>query len=355
MKIAVIGGSIAGLEAGIRLGGSCEVTIFEEHEEIGLPLRCAEGWIIHHNLKPYARGREKREIERLRFRRLDKDFRVREEVVFETDGKVLAVDRPRMERRMAEIAARNGARILTGRRVKIRDLSGYDLIIDASGHPSQWEREFGGGSIRREGMKGERGEEKRWKKARKTRKTRKGGIALEAITDYECEDICIDVLPGLDGYLWVFPKAKGGANIGVGYYARKPYGLKDLLKTYLAWLEAEAGAEIKVEGLTAGLLGVRFNRPFVRYYNSTPVCLIGDAAGLVDPFFGEGMTKAVLSARILAEKIMEGRIEDYEREYLKTMRMHYAFSWLMTGVKLLSPWLLFKILKLAKKLVIPKK
>ena len=336
MKVAVIGGSIAGLEAGIRLGDSCDVTIFEEHEEIGLPLRCAEGWIIHHDIRPYIKGRE---IERLRFRRLkmdktDKNLEVRDEVVFETDGRVLAVDRPRMEQKMAWIARRKGARILTGRRVRIRDLSGYDLIIDASGHPSQWEREFGG----RDG--------RRW---------RKGGIALEAITDYECEDICIDVLPGLDGYLWVFPKARGGANIGVGYYARKPCGLKDLLKTYLAWLEAEAGAEIKVEGLTAGLLGVKFNRPFVRYYNSTPVCLIGDAAGLVDPFFGEGMTKAVLSARILAEKIMEGRIEDYEREYMRAMRIHYAFSWVMTGVKLLSPWLLFKILKLAKKLVIPKK
>ena len=320
MKVAVIGGSIAGLEAGMRLGNSFEVTIFEEHEKIGLPLRCAEGWIIHHDLKPYVRGRE---IERLRFRRLDGDFRVREEVVFETDGRVLAVDRPRMEQKMAEMAARNGARIVTGRRVKIRELAGkYDLIIDASGHPSQWAREFGG--------------------------RKRGGIAVEAITDYGCDDICIDVLPGLDGYLWVFPKARGGANVGAGYYARKPCGLKELLKKYLAWLGADA------REMTGGLLGVRFNKPFVRYYNSTPVCLIGDAAGLVDPFFGEGMTKAVLSARILAEKVKQGRIEEYEREYMKAMRMHYAFSWVMTGVKLFSPWLLFKILKLAKKLIIPK-
>jgi len=312
LRIAIIGGSIAGLESAIQLSDRFETHLFEEHEVIGYPLRCAEGW-VKIVVEPYTDGRS---IDYLIFRRLDSNLRVREQVKVDVSDILVVVDRPKMEQRMAKIASSRGCIIHTGRRATIKELSKtFDLIVDASGHPSQWCREFGG--------------------------RRRGGVAVQAIVEEDFDHVYIDCIPKLDGYIWIFPKAKGGAKIGIGFYKRKPKApLKQILLEYLKNLSVEP------IGWTAGLLGVGFNRPFVRYYNSTPVCLVGDSAGLVDLFFAEGMTKAVVSARVLAECIIGGRLDDYEKEFFRRMRLHYLMSSFLYHLKNVSQRLMFKLLKL---------
>jgi flavin-dependent dehydrogenase len=291
VRIGIIGGSISGLEAAIQLSKDYEVHLFEEHKEIGEPLKCAEGWAVCMGIEPYIKGRQ---VEKTEVVLVDDDLNFRKNFTIPSLGFVEMIDRPKMERKMAKIAERRGCQIYTGNKVKIRELvDHYDILIDASGYPSQWCREFGG--------------------------KRRAAIAVESITDYECETLTLALYPRIDGYFWVFPKAAGGSNIGVGYFKRhSPIPLRRLLDKFLSKIGARS---IKY---TSGLIGCILNRPFVRIFNSTPVALVGDAAGIVDVFVGEGMTKAVISSRILSNCIHKGKLNEYEKEYLKKMRKYYT-------------------------------
>jgi len=174
MRIAIIGGSVAGLECAIRLSPRWEVTLFEEHEEIGRPLQCAEGW-VRVVIEPY--GFVTKEVETVLVRKLDIERMVpRSQFRFDAKGAVVMIDRPAMEKHMAEIAAENGCEIVTGRKVTISELAGdYDLIIDASGHPSQWDREHG--------------------------VKRRGGVAVQARCRYDGDEMVLDFCKEVDGYL----------------------------------------------------------------------------------------------------------------------------------------------------------
>jgi len=310
MKVAVVGGSIAGLESAIRLSDFCDVTVFEEHSRIGYPIRCAEGWISA-MVKPYIRGKK---IRRAYFRLLSEDMKVVDEVEVRCDGVIEIVDRVKLESRMAEMAQSKGCKIVLGEKVKIRQLLNYDLIVDASGHPSQYDREFG---IKR-----------------------RGGVALQAFVKEDVDDIYIDIYPKVDGYIWVFPDARGGAKVGTGFYLKHEEPLRKILNRYIE----KHGFTPK--SWTAGLLGVGINKPLVRMNGK--VCLVGDSAGLVDKFFAEGMTKAVLSARIMAE-CAKRNIFDYEKELMKRLRWHYIFTDFMYWLKRLSPKLTLRFLKMMSK------
>lgn len=297
MRIGIIGGSIAGLECAIRLAGGNEVALFEEHERIGEPLLCAEGW-FRVFAEPY--GCVDREIKNIIVRYLDiKEMRVKKSCVLKVNGYIVLIDRPAMERKMAEIASEKGCRIFLGKRVKISDLlPEYDLIIDASGHPSQFDREFG--SVRKKAM------------------------AVQARCKYRGdESIVVDYCKELDGYLWTFPKSNGLANVGAGYFKRRPkIRLRELVERYIEFIGAEPIYYI------AAPLGVGLNRPFVRYVENVPVALVGDAAGMVDEHHGEGMTKAILAARILANCLKDGLegLKNYERQFFKELGWYYRMA-----------------------------
>ncbi len=289
MNVCIIGGSIAGLEAAIRLSEFCNVTVFEEHAEIGKPVKCAEGWTAFMGIQPYVDGKV---IERAEVYVLDKNLKPKRKFTIRTYGKVVMVDRIGMEKKMTKIAEENGASIITGKKMTISEAShNYDLIVDASGYPSQWCREFGGKP--------------------------KGAAAIEAFSDYELDELVFCLHPDTDGYFWIFPRAVGGSNVGY-FKKRPPSPLRTLLDKFMERMGIEA------KGYTAGLLGCTPNKPFVRHYEEKPVALVGDAAGLVDVFMGEGMTKAVISSRILAKCVKAGKLDTYEREYFRLMNKYYA-------------------------------
>ncbi|WP_202320277.1 NAD(P)/FAD-dependent oxidoreductase [Archaeoglobus neptunius] len=306
MRVCVIGGSVAGLECGINLADSLDVTIFEEHQEIGYPLKCAEGWINFSGLKPYVRGRS---IERVVINLLDENLRIADSFEIE-ENVVQIINRPEMEQKMAEIAESSGAEIVTGRKMTIKEATEkFDVVIDASGYPSQWCREFGG------------------KKAY--------GFGMQAFYERDFDYISIFLKKGLDGYFWIFPMADGGCKVGVGVFTRYDGRLKKLLEKFLDTMGFG-----KPSKLTASPIGCYPNLPLVRYHR-TPVALVGDAAGLVDRGGGEGMSKAVISARILSDCIINGSLESYEKRYFSFMRMHYFVANFFGSVR--KNWTLTKI------------
>lgn len=113
-----------------------------------------------------------------------------------------------------------------------------------------------------------------------------------------------------NGYGWVFPN-KDFAAVGVGNLAQ---GMpeKEILAQYRQFLaDITVSENTKPTGAylpsgTSVALGTSLQEN---------LCLIGDAAGLIDPFTGEGIYYAFLSAKAAADSIVLGRAvyQEYER------------------------------------------
>ncbi|TXK36903.1 geranylgeranyl reductase family protein [Pontibacter qinzhouensis] len=110
----------------------------------------------------------------------------------------------------------------------------------------------------------------------------------------------------LPGYFWIFPLPNGCANVGVGMLSnevsRRKINLKKemlrMIETHPALKERFASAEligdIKGYGLPLGSKK--------RVISGKGYMLVGDAASLIDPFTGEGISNAMISGRWAAEQ-----------------------------------------------------
>jgi geranylgeranyl reductase family protein len=113
----------------------------------------------------------------------------------------------------------------------------------------------------------------------------------------------------LPGYFWIFPLPGNRANVGLGMLAstvqEKKTDLKVVLRDIINKhpnisprmidarpLEDVKGFKLPIGSRKRKISGDRF-------------LLLGDAAGLIDPFTGEGIGNAIRSGRIAAEHIME--------------------------------------------------
>jgi geranylgeranyl reductase family protein len=143
----------------------------------------------------------------------------------------------------------------------------------------------------------------------------------------------------LPGYLWIFPLANNQANVGLGILSsvvsKKQINLKKemtrLLETVPSlkerFKEAVPVTEIEGYGLPVGstrrtLSGNRF-------------LLLGDAAGLIDPFSGEGIANAIRSGRVAAAHVLKAFQqqkfdaafnEDYDKEIYHRMWKEFKLS-----------------------------
>jgi geranylgeranyl reductase family protein len=127
----------------------------------------------------------------------------------------------------------------------------------------------------------------------------------------------LGAVPG--GYGWVFPKA-GHANYGVGGWAAEG----PRLRGHLARLCAEHGVD------AARLVDVKGRRlPFRRTQVASRgrVLLAGDAAGLVDPLTGDGISEALVSARVAAEAILSGRLDGYDAALQEALGRYAESAW----------------------------
>jgi len=121
-----------------------------------------------------------------------------------------------------------------------------------------------------------------------------------------------------DGYGWVFPTGKKTANIGVGvdpkcntekalrYYINEYPFVKDLI-----------GGKYSIKNIRGGgipMIGPLPDDEIV----ADGILLVGDAAGIVDPITGEGITPSMLSGIAAGETIVEaGRKRMFKKDILK--------------------------------------
>ncbi|HHJ53461.1 MAG TPA: NAD(P)/FAD-dependent oxidoreductase [Caldithrix abyssi] len=108
----------------------------------------------------------------------------------------------------------------------------------------------------------------------------------------------------IPGYFWIFPADDGRANVGIGmkhsYLKKNKINLKQALQTAIQskmfkerFARAEALEEPRGWNLPVGSAH--------RKNHGNGFMLVGDAAGLIDPFTGEGIGNAMYSARIAAQ------------------------------------------------------
>jgi geranylgeranyl reductase family protein len=124
----------------------------------------------------------------------------------------------------------------------------------------------------------------------------------------------------LPGYGWIFGMGDGTSNIGLGLLnTSAAFGHTDyhaLLRKWLKAMPAEWGftEENRTAPIRGAALPMGFNRT-PQYHQG--LLLAGDAAGMVNPFNGEGIAYAMESGEILARTVVQalarGRGADTER------------------------------------------
>ena len=114
---------------------------------------------------------------------------------------------------------------------------------------------------------------------------------------------------GITGYAWVYPK-QGFANIGIGAYLPQR-DIREIYKNYIDFLRRNGIVEVDDVKYMAKIIPFA---PRSRWYEGNRV-FAGDAAGFVNPATGEGIFFAMLSGKIAARMIIEGRdFNWYENE-----------------------------------------
>ena len=111
----------------------------------------------------------------------------------------------------------------------------------------------------------------------------------------------------LPGYGWVFGMGDGTSNVGLGVLSSRPKKNNDVdyRKLLGRWTAAmpsdwQFDPEHQVGPIRGAALPMAFNR---KPHYTRGLLLIGDAAGMVNPFNGEGIAEAMESAELAAEVI----------------------------------------------------
>jgi geranylgeranyl reductase family protein len=112
----------------------------------------------------------------------------------------------------------------------------------------------------------------------------------------------------IPGYFWIFPLEKNCANVGIGMvikeYQKKKWKMTDKMFEIIAhnplFKERFKEAQLDEKTVKAWTLPVGSKR---RKSHGNGFVLVGDAAGLIDPFTGEGISNSMKSGELAAEWI----------------------------------------------------
>ncbi len=115
------------------------------------------------------------------------------------------------------------------------------------------------------------------------------------------------------GYGWAFPVDDGLANLGVGYFPTQPRerlpNPRAVFDAFIATAERQPDlAGLSPAGPTKG--GLLHCAHDADRCHGRRALLVGDAAGLVDPFTGEGIKAAILSGALAAEALSDRLAQD---------------------------------------------
>lgn len=297
------GGSIAAREAA-RLGLS--VLLLEKRQEIGSPVRCAEG-MAHEMLVPFIEPDPhwiSAEVSKAQITVIGDGTTATRHA---EGGKGYILERRVFDRVLAEEAAKAGAQVMvktaaTG--LLLEDGAVRGVVARGPGGTMEIE---GAVVIGADGVESQVGP---WagldtalplKDAMACAQYLLAGIEIDPACCYYY--IGQEVAPG--GYAWVFPKGEGKANVGLGVQAAPSTSSGQALAadSALNYLTRFIGSQPHLaQGSPVTLVvgGVPVGPPLPRLVASG-LMLVGDAARQVDPLTGGGIANAMLAGRLAAE------------------------------------------------------
>jgi len=158
------------------------------------------------------------------------------------------------------------------------------------------------------------------------------------LTNIDCDPRYCDFYAGScapGGYIWIFPKGKDTANVGLGVQLSRLKG-KGEAKGYLdRWIATQPGlAKGKPLAMIAG--AVSTNKPISKTATAG-LMLVGDAARLIDPMTGGGIKNACISGKLAGEiaahavkkgDVSEKFLQRYEKAWRKRLAKHLERNWL---------------------------
>ncbi len=314
------GGSTAARYAAKR---GLKVLLIEKRPDIGSPVRCGEGisksWLPEVEIEPQPQwiSNEVRGA-RIFSPNEERFIKLTEKQAGNEVGYV--IERDKFDKYLAKLAGEAGAEIwvkspaeslifengkVVGAKVrrmgKIEEVRAK-IIIGADGFESQIGR---------------------WAKINTMLKDRD----IVSCIEYRMVDIDIDkeftdfylgsCAPG--GYVWVFPKGKSEANVGIGVALNKLKRPGEVKKYLDEFIEKHPGLK---KGKTIELItGAVSTCSMPNSIVTDNVMLVGDAARLIDPITGGGVSNACISGKFAGEVAYEAiKSSNTSKEFL---REHY--------------------------------
>jgi len=297
-----------------------DVVLLERDRAVGAPVRCAEG-VGDAGLREFANPDRadwtSRRITSVIFQAPDDT-----EVALADCGLGWILDRTRFDAYLAAQAAATGAAVLVGAEATAMTRNGdgrWHVRVMERGNETVYQARVVIGADGVETMVG------RWAGL----DTRVPSRDMESCAQYVLQGIDFDpdaiylqfsdaIAPG--GYAWIFPKAVGVANVGLGLVALKTDGRN--ARQYLdAWIARRFPNGART-GYTVG--GVIVHTTIKQPY-ADGVMIAGDAAHMINPLSGGGINNAMKAGRLAgctaAAAIREGdtserRLSAYHKAWM---------------------------------------
>lgn len=313
--VVVVGAGPAGsMAAKTCAENGLEVLLIEKRQEIGTPVRCAEG-ISKQGLKRFVEIDKKwiaAEVIGAKIYAPDgTEITMAEEMAGNEVGFVL--ERKIFDRHLARLAAKAGAEVLVKTAFVSFERQGEKLKVKMRRMGEDWE-------VETKILIGADGVESRVGRMAGIIRTLKKS-EIESCAQYLMSNVEIDekytyfyigneIAPG--GYAWIFPKGNGCANVGIGILPSKA---KRNAKYYLDKFIEKFDIKGKIVELVCGAVPVYGE---IDTAVSDNIMLAGDAAYHSDPITGGGIANA-LSAGYLAGKVACEAFEkkNFSAEFLR--------------------------------------
>ena len=317
--VLVIGGGPAGsMTAKWAAKKGARVLLIEKRQEIGSPVRCGEGiskaWLHDVGISP---GRWiNLEVEGARiFSPTEKVFEINEKHAGNEVGYV--VERDEFDKQLAIDAANAGVEIKL-KTAAVAVLKEHGRVVGAK------VKEFGQTyevrapiTVAADGFESQVG---RWAGLPTNIATRDMDTCLQyRMTNVDsdvryCDFYLGKCAPG--GYVWVFPKADGLANVGIGVQVSQVQNPADPRTLLDKWIAEHPGyAKGKKIDMVGG--GVSISPP-LKQTVTDGLMLVGDAARMIDPLTGGGIANGCIAGKICgtvaAEAVHAG---DVSKEFLQ--------------------------------------
>ncbi|HEY3220878.1 MAG TPA: NAD(P)/FAD-dependent oxidoreductase [Gemmatimonadales bacterium] len=328
VDILVVGAGPAGAVAAWSAkqeaaGGALDVVLLERDRAVGAPVRCAEG-VGDAGLREFANPAGADWVAR---RITDVIFQAPDdtEVVLADCGVGWILDRTRFDAHLAAEAAAVGVQVLVGAEATGMSRNGdarWHVHVKERGQEDVYRARVVIGADGVETMVG------RWAGL----DTRVPARDMESCAQYVLQGIDFNpdaiylqfsnaIAPG--GYAWIFPKGVGVANVGLGLVALRANGRT--ARQYLDDWVARRFPTGVCTGYTVG--GVIVHTTIKKTYGDG-VLVAGDAAHMINPLSGGGITNAMKAGRLAgraaaaavrANDTSERRLASYHRAWMELL------------------------------------